>query len=683
MKKKVVSLRAGEFALDIDNGGHFRKIRFDDVEKTLPVIWTAYEIDGRTAEVQHLPQAKQLSFRLSVGDRSGALVVAAGGEADERGAGSKEITLGFQSHQDAGPQKVGFSLFFPEESVFHLAEYRNIGRRLDRTMPFGEAYSALLNYNMLLVDLGGMWLRLRTNHNHFNSAEAEIVRHESTFGLTYSWGADSQAALALFSSMEEALSDFSGWISRRHNAGKLGAARNIPDWIHNVRLVITADMLRSNWEVTNRYEDVARLCRELHEMGCSQDTLIYIPGWHGAYDAMGPTYRPQPELGGEDGFRRMIDEAHRHGCRVMIHTTGWGIDPYHPDIDRLEELVVRDESGRIKGWQINETWLPGKRSLRFETDAAPLSVKRGVKAASFDTPPIPSRCEALLTVGGVGQVSGRIQLRNGRRSIISPPRWFETHSEYDYIYPLLLEPGVNPIQLEYLGDGEGPEPGIWYRIRYAFMPRSPYSSWTWPILVADTSNPEYIKVFTDSVSRAVKDFGIDAVHVDATWFDRPGMPPARDLYLTLQEKLEGVPICAEAVLAFEEMGFFVLAQACTQSLLGAARGRRAPTEQGSVTLKEGVEELYAWLSKESRVCSFSKDFFRSYPHLCAANAFVPLGKVCNIFPARRVPLTSDEHWRILRDAQRLDYVPGLRINYREYGLDEETARAIREIAGWK
>ncbi|GAI61454.1 unnamed protein product, partial [marine sediment metagenome] len=30
-------------------------------------------------------------------------------------------------------------------------------------------------------------------------------------------------------------------------------------------------------------------------------------------------------------------------------TTGWGIDPYHPNIDKLQKLVVKDDKGDFSG----------------------------------------------------------------------------------------------------------------------------------------------------------------------------------------------------------------------------------------------------------------------------------------------------------------------------------------------
>ena len=44
-----------------------------------------------------------------------------------------------------------------------------------------------------------------------------------------------------------------------------------------------------------------------------------------------------------------------------------------------------------------------------------------------------------------------------------------------------------------------------------------------------------------------------------------------------------------------------------------------------------------------------------------------------------MPKSSKERWQVLRDAARLDYLPGVRVNYRKYGLDEDTERAIENI----
>ena len=103
-------------------------------------------------------------------------------------------------------------------------------------------------------------------------------------------------------------------------------------------------------------------------------------------------------------------------------------------------------------------------------------------------------------------------------------------------------------------------------------------------------------------------------------------------------------------------------------------------QQASIPDRSKISALYQWLNKTSSVADFVGDYIRIYPHLCAADAFVPVGKVCNTFPARLSPRDPRELWKVLRDAKRLNYIPGLRLNYRKYGLDPETEKAVKEIA---
>jgi hypothetical protein len=625
-------------------------------------------MDGEEGAAYRLRGGETPSYTLAAGKASGTLSVAAGRE------------VAFHLEQADNAKRAGLTLFFPANTAFHLAEYANVGRRLDSRMPVGESHRCRLSYNFFLAEVQGVWIRFRADHSRLSSAEVEIVRHPEAFAATFTWTTDADFRLAVFPSMGEALDDFQRWMEERFGIGRLwDARRDLPEWIHAVRLVITADMLRSNWEVSHDYQDVLHLARALREAGCPEDTLIYIPGWHGAYDSTHPTYRPHPELGGEDRFREMVAGIHDCGYRVMIHTTGWGIDPYHPDIDRLATLALKDEDGDYRGWQLNQKWLPPRRSLRLHTGKVPLNPEKGSRSFAFETAVIPDRCETLITLGGIRTSQARVRLTLDRRNVSSPPGWFEQHTEYEYPFPLLLQPGRNRIRVDVVGDGEQEWERAWYQFRYCFGPTSPYASWTHPILMADTSNPEYIRIFTESVAAAVREYQIDAVHVDATWFNTPEYaPPSKELLFRLRGMLPGIPVCGEAVLEFEELGFFAFAQSATPSLLGARRG---PGEQGSLGITEGVEALFSWLNEESVVCDFAKDYCYRYPHLCAANAFVPVGKVCNTFSPRRMPPTSSELWRVLRDARRLGYIPGIRVNYRQYGLDEETREAIRELAG--
>jgi hypothetical protein len=657
---------ADSFEVVWNASGGLEELRRKD-EKFVPATsCTHFELNGEPAEASLLDDGK--GFRLETAGTAGKLSATLSLSSD------REIRLHLDREGVSEVERAGMVLSFPEEAEFHLAEYRNTGRLLDRSMPIGESYETKLIFNFLVVRYKGMWIRFRADHNRLGSAEIQLFRHPSLFTLTFSWDPAEDAAMAVFASLEEAMADYRNLMEERFGIRKVRDQGKLPQWIRNVKLILTVDMLRSNWEISHDYEDLRKLSKELRKAGCPEDTLIYIPGWHGAYDSTHPTYRPHLKLGGEEGFRKMLQQVHDDGFHVMIHTTGWGIDPYHPDIDDLVKLVERDEDGDLRGWQIGMKGNPPKCSLKYFTPGISLGAGGTASEFQIDTPPIPARCEALIAVGGLSGASGRVSLGADLRSITTPEGWFRSHDEFAFAFPLLLMPGPNTLKVQYQGEGTPDWGKAWYRIRFCFVPRSPYSSWTWPILRADTSNSEYIRIYVESVKRAVQDFGIDAVHVDATTFTYPR--DNRKLLRALHEALPGVPINSEGYHTFEELGFWTFTQNACQSLLG---GKAGPREQGSLAVSEGLEEMHAWLDKPSPVCRFSRDYTRMYPHLCAANGFVPIGKVCNTFPKRQIPRRKEELWKVLRNANRLGYVPGLRVNYRDYGLDKDTVKAIREI----
>lgn len=674
MKDKIYPVRAEGFSLDFDANGNIPWLQFSGKEIRLSYGYTVYEIDGVETIATYLPGETGLAYRLETKklakeSSTGKLVVIPG----------PEVKFHFEVDQPSEAKRVGLSFFLPESANIHLAEYRSTGHLVDRDMPNGETYTCKLCYNFLLVDLDETWLRLRADANFFNSAEATIVRRPQSFNLIFTWPNDADASLALFPSKEAALQDFQTIVDRDFGSRKMrDPGRNEESWVHNTKVVITADMIRPNREITHDYEDVRNLVHDLKDAGCPADTLFYLPGWQGPYDALYPSYWPSLELGGEEGFRRMVDAMHDSGYRVMIHTNGWGIDPYHPEIDQLEKYILRYEDGGFIGWQTDGRWLPPSRSVKITSAHISLSRPDNSRRFLFQTIPIPDLSETLLTIGGVMARDGRIRLTANKRSITSPAGWFNDHDCYDYPFPLLLWPGVNKIEVEVIGEGEVDWSGAWYCCRDAFTAENLYASWSWPILWADTQHPEFIDLFVNNVCKMAREFSVDAVHIDATWPNQPHMsPPCPEILQRIQQEIPGVVLSSEALMSFSEMSMWSFSQNAT---LGLIDPRRRPKEQGSLPLATGAEELYAWLDKPSPVCAFAQDYFYNYPHLVAANGFVPVGKISNLYSPRKIPLTSDEQWKVWRDAQRLNYIPGLRVNYREFGLDEETRAAIAELS---
>jgi hypothetical protein len=662
------------FSIYLDGKGNIQRMVLTGREFELPLKYTLYEIDGRAAYVSEARIEGDLSFRLTTERTAGRFILSPG----------KEVRMRFEAEQGDSVENVSIVIPFPIGTEFHLPEGYNLARKIDRKMPIGEGYSAELGYNFFLVNVQDMWVRFLVRRKNIfqrcGSAKVHISRHPEVFIVTLTWGVEDDAFLAVFPSMGEAIGDYETWLEKGLGVKKLRERPDVPKWVHNVRLVLIMDMMRSNWEISHNYEDVANLAEELKHIGCPKDTLFYIPGWNGAYDSTYPTYQPHPELGGEEKFREMIETLHKNDFRVMIHTNAWGVDPYHPEIDRYLKYVLRDENGDFAGFQTGTLtkWgimAPPSRSLKFVTDKIRIPGVEGARSLTFKTVYVPDRCEALFTVGGLKVGKARVRFTVGRRSITTPPDWFKTHDGYDLPFPLLLEPGVNEVHVEVMGDAEPDWSQSWYRIRYAFVPLNPYTSWTHPILFADTADPGWIEIFVGNVGAAVREYGIDAVHVDATEYEWN-----KAICTALRERLPDIPLSGEGFATLSGMGFWTFVQSprC-QSLLGHLDVMRGTCQQGALPDTSKIEEHYEWLNEESPVSNFVGEYVKIYPHLCAADAFVPVGKVCNTFPPRLSPRCGKLLWKVLRDVRRLNYIPALRLNYREYGLDEETKRAIREL----
>jgi hypothetical protein len=160
-------------------------------------------------------------------------------------------------------------------------------------------------------------------------------------------------------------------------------------------------------------------------------------------------------------------------------------------------------------------------------------------------------------LNGIKAGEGRIRLTAHKRSITSPVGWFSDPESFDYPFPLLLMPGGNDVEVEVIGEGEVDWSSAWYCCRDGFTSDDLYSSWSWPILWADMQHPEFIELFINNVFKIVRRFGVDAVHVDATWPNQPDMsPPCAEIIQHLQEELPDIVLSSEAVMSFSEMGIW-------------------------------------------------------------------------------------------------------------------------------
>ncbi len=211
-------IRGSGFSAAVDGSGSIRALAFGErvvqfAERTL------YEINGEIAECEEAPASKAAQdlkaqpleeapiFSLRTKQTEATMVIASGPE--------------IRFHVEPSVKSAGIVLSFPVEAEFHLPEYMNLGRKIDRDMPVGQWYSTSryaeqfsymrgLSYNFFLARVRGAWIRFLARFDDGVEAvrrcDFHVRRHPDSFCVTFTWRTPADAYVAVFSSMEEARS---------------------------------------------------------------------------------------------------------------------------------------------------------------------------------------------------------------------------------------------------------------------------------------------------------------------------------------------------------------------------------------------------------------------------------------------------------------------------------------------
>lgn len=143
------------------------------------------------------------------------------------------------------------------------------------------------------------------------------------------------------------------WLEHAHGLPRWEARTDVPPWFHEVRLVVNVHGRHWTGHVFHTYEAMGDVLRFVADHVPGHGVLAYLPGWEGRYYHDYPTYRPDPDLGGDAGFARLVDVAHGLGVRVMpmfgIHGANvsaypaWETAALRTRTDRMPTLVNKPD----------------------------------------------------------------------------------------------------------------------------------------------------------------------------------------------------------------------------------------------------------------------------------------------------------------------------------------------------
>ncbi|TDF88916.1 hypothetical protein [Paenibacillus piri] len=92
---------------------------------------------------------------------------------------------------------------------------------------------------------------------------------------------------------------------------------DFPAWLKDVALSLTIHGMHWSGYIFNKYEQMLDIIQYAAERIDGKHILVYLPGWEGRYYWQYGDYRPEPMLGGEEGFLRLCEETRKLGVHLM------------------------------------------------------------------------------------------------------------------------------------------------------------------------------------------------------------------------------------------------------------------------------------------------------------------------------------------------------------------------------
>lgn len=116
---------------------------------------------------------------------------------------------------------------------------------------------------------------------------------------------------------EEIMYEQTSWIERTFSLKTWEERTDVPEWAKKISLV--AAMHCEHWTgyIFNSYDDIIENMKTIAEYVDPASVLVYLPGWEGRYYFQYGEYHPSERLGGNAGFKKMIQFAHELGMHVM------------------------------------------------------------------------------------------------------------------------------------------------------------------------------------------------------------------------------------------------------------------------------------------------------------------------------------------------------------------------------
>jgi hypothetical protein len=128
---------------------------------------------------------------------------------------------------------------------------------------------------------------------------------------------------------------------------------DVPAWFRETALVVALHGMHWTGYTFNDFEKMSRILDWVATQIPGQNVMVFLPAWDGRYYWNYPVYKPDPRLGGEAGFRALIEKGHKQGFRYLPMFGLNSANRKHPEFSKFADAAT----DQIDGDAFNLNWV--------------------------------------------------------------------------------------------------------------------------------------------------------------------------------------------------------------------------------------------------------------------------------------------------------------------------------------
>lgn len=123
--------------------------------------------------------------------------------------------------------------------------------------------------------------------------------------------------LGRVASVDAAIEPHMQHLEKAYALPEWSSRRDVPDWMRRIAMVTTIHGMHYTGYMFNDYAKSLETLRWMATQIPGDRVLVFLSAWDGRYYWDYPNYRVSDRMGGDAGFRRLIDEGHKLGFKIM------------------------------------------------------------------------------------------------------------------------------------------------------------------------------------------------------------------------------------------------------------------------------------------------------------------------------------------------------------------------------